>query len=145
MIDADTQQMLQHILRREGRTLLQYVHDAYPWATAARAGQQAEVQRMSRAEQEAVAGLSQYLFRRRIPPAFLGSYPASFTSFNFVSLEFLLPRLAQQQAKDTADLEKDLSKLTDPGARAQVESMLVLKKKHLAELQSLAHPPSAAG
>jgi hypothetical protein len=111
----------------------------------AMAQQQAEVQRMSRAEQEAVAGLSQYLFRRRIPPAFLGSYPAHFTSFNFVSLDWLLPRLAQQQAKDIADLEADLAKLTDPGARAQVESMLALKKKHLTELQSLAHPPSAAG
>jgi hypothetical protein len=145
MIDADTQITLQRILRREGRTLLQYIHDAYPWTTTAQAGQQPEVQRMSRAEQEAVASLSQYLFRRHIPPAFLGSYPAHFTSFNFVSLAWLLPRLAQQQAKDIADLEADFAKLTDPGARAQIESMLTLKKKHLAELQSLAQPPSAAG
>lgn len=144
MIDSATQQTLQTILRREGRTLLQYVHDSHPWATSDLAGPLGELQRISREEQDTVASLSQYLFRRRVPPAFLGSYPASFTSYNFVALDFLLPKLAQQQQKDIAALEADLAKLTDPGARAQLEPMLALKKKHLGELQSLARPKSAA-
>lgn len=144
MIDAETQLVLKRILRREAATLLQYVHDAYPWANSDRSAVQEEVQRISREEQEAVALLSQYLTRRRVPPAMFNSYPAYFTSYNFVSLDFLLPLLAKHQEKDIVGLEEDLARLTEPGIRAQVETLLAVKRKHLGELQALVRPLTAA-
>jgi hypothetical protein len=138
VIDAHSQQVLQDLLRRESRSVLTYVAEAYPWTTWAEEKTLADLQQLIAAEREAVACLGRFLVRQRIPLPYLPPYPAHFTTINFLALEFLLPRLIEQERRSIADLERDLAALKDPAAKAEVEKLLTLKRRHLPRLEELA-------
>ena len=87
-----------------------------------------------------MAELGRYLVRRRITPPALGAYPINFTSYNFVALDFLLPRLLEHQRADITALERDRVALGDPEARAQVQALLEVKRRNLGTLEALAAP-----
>jgi hypothetical protein len=78
-------------------------------------------------------------------PPYIGSYPSSFTSYGFVSMDFLVPRLVEEQRGEIAALERDLVGITDAEARAQAQQVLDLKRRHLPELEKMAaaHPVPA--
>jgi hypothetical protein len=137
MIDARTQAVLQNLLRRETLSLLQYVGEAFPWAAP---GEEAALDRLRKLvaeDRESTAALGRFLTRLRRMPPYLGTYPTSYTSLGFVSLDFLLPRLAEEQRGSVAELERDLAVITDPEARAELERMLAMKRRHLATLEEL--------
>ncbi|HTU19935.1 MAG TPA: hypothetical protein VMG10_17865 [Gemmataceae bacterium] len=138
MIDPRTQTLLQDILRRESRSVLIYVADAYPWATATETKALTTLQQLIAAEREAVACLGRFLVRQRIPLPFLPSYPAHFTTINFLALDFLLPRLLEHERHAIAELERDLLSVKEPEVRDEVERLLALKRQHLPQLEELA-------
>jgi hypothetical protein len=140
VIDPQTEAILQGIVRRESRSLLAYIGDAYPWTTAAQTAALATLQDGVRAETGAVSALGRFLVRQNLTPPFLGSYPASFTSCNFVALNYLLPRLIDEERRLIAALEADLAKIANETARASVEALLAVKKKNLAMLEGLVTP-----
>ena len=90
------------------------------------------------------ADLGRFLFRRHIPPSFTGSFPAAFTTINFLSLEHLLPRLVDTQRQAVADLERDAAAVTDADAKAELEKLLAVKRLHLSELEGLKVPHGEA-
>jgi hypothetical protein len=143
VIDPHTQAVLQEIVRRESRSLLSYMADAYPWTTVAGSRALTTLRQVIHDESEAVAELGRYLVRQKAPVPFLGSYPAGFTTCNFISLEFLLPRLLTAQQDLITVLEADLGRLPPGESRAQVEALLAVKRKDLATLQTLAVPRPA--
>ena len=61
-----------------------------------------------------------------------------FTTINYVSLVYLLPRLAQEQRKNVQALERGLPTLADAEARGLVQEILTMKRRHLAILEKLA-------
>jgi hypothetical protein len=138
VIDPHTQTLLQDILRRESRSVLMYVAEAYPWTTSMQTKALTDLQQLIAAEREAVACLGRFLVRQRIPLPYLPSYPAHFTTINFVALDFLLPRLIEHERRSIAALERDLASLKDPAARTEVEKLLALKRRHLPQLEELA-------
>ncbi len=138
MIEPREQTLLQDILRRESRSVLMYVAEAYPWTNATGTKALSALQQLIAAEREAVACLGRFLVRQRIPLPFLPSYPAHFTTINFLALDFILPRLIEHERKSIAELESDLAALKSPVARAEVEKLLDLKRKHLPQLEELA-------
>jgi hypothetical protein len=138
VIDAHSQHVLQDLLRRESRSVLIYVAEAYPWTTWAEEKTLADLQRLIAAEREAVACLGRFLVRCRIPLPYLPPYPAHFTTINFLALDYLLPRLIEQERRSIADLERDLAAIKDPAAHAEVEKLLALKRRHLPRLEELA-------
>jgi hypothetical protein len=142
MIDARSQQLLQEIVRRQGRSLLQYVNEAYPWAGLQERDALAQVKRLVEEDSTATADFVRFLARRRITPPYLGAYPMHFTNVNFLSLDHLLPMLVAQQRHDIAILESDLASVPDPDARVQIQKLLDLKHNHLQtlEVQAAAHP-----
>src|SRR5262249_22644852 len=97
-------------------------------------------------EGEATAGLARFLRKRRLTPPYLGAYPVSFTGYGFVSLEFLLPRLVEQQRRAIAELESHLGPVGDDAARAALRKVLEMKQRHLKQLEGLAagRPGAAA-
>lgn len=144
MLDASTE-TLQNILRRETRSLLQYVGEAFPWTTSREKEALASVQKMIIEERDAAAKLASFLARKRMSPTYLGPYPSNFTNVNFVTLAFLLPLLADYQKTLIADLERDLPRIADAEGAKVVQDILDLKRRHLATLQELAGPkPQAA-
>ncbi len=138
MIDAQTQALLQEVLRREGRSELMYVAEAYPWAAARGHAALDALQAVAREEAGALAALGRWMTRRRVALPYLGVFPTSFTTINFLALDYLLPRLRDRQREAVAQLERDAHAVTDPEARAQLDALLALKRRHLATLESLA-------
>ncbi|MBI1918016.1 MAG: hypothetical protein HYS12_25260 [Planctomycetes bacterium] len=138
MIDARSAQVLQEVFRRESRSVLQYVGDAFPWTTTDRTAALDRLQEILHEERDALARLGQFLYRNHIVPLVAASYPASFTALNFVSLDLILKRLIAFQEQSLAAVESDLASVKDAEARRQLESLRDVKARHLEALRSLA-------
>lgn len=138
MIDAHTTTLLQDILRRESRSVLMYVAEAYPWTNGTQTKTLAALQQLIVDEREAIANFGRFLVRRRVPLPFSPSYPSHYTTINFLALDFILPRLLEYERHSLAALERDLTEMKEPTARAETEKLLALKRRHLAQLEELA-------
>jgi hypothetical protein len=138
MIDRASQTILLDIIRREGRSLLHYVSESFPWITAEEQEALARLQAMVQEELAGTAELARFLAKNRSAPSPLGPYPMSFTNINYVSLDHLLPILVDNQARCVKDLEAGLSRISDPHARPILQRYLDMKRKHLASLEDMA-------
>src|SRR5205085_539201 len=112
------------IVRRESRSFASYIADAYPWTTAAGGPALGRLRQAFEEESEAVSALGRYLARQRVPMPFMGAYPVSFTSTNFLSLEYLVPRLIEAQKQLIAALQADLKRIEPGEPRARAEALL---------------------
>ena len=63
MIDPQTEALLRDVVQRESRSLLAYVRDAYPWATAEESQALETLRRLIQEEEQAVAALRE-LYQR---------------------------------------------------------------------------------
>lgn len=140
MIDAKTADLLQDVVRREGRSVLIYVGDAFPWATAREGEALARLRGLIRAEGKAINAVAAFLQRQRQPLTCHGSYPASFTTINFLALKYILPRLIAYERESIPVLEGDLARVGDGEARAVVEDLLAVKRGNLTALEEMAAP-----
>jgi hypothetical protein len=146
VIDPRTAAVLQDVVRRESRSLLQYVSEAFPWATSEERAALTQLQKLIDEERQSAAALGRFLVRRRADPPYLGPYPTEYTTINYVSLDHLLPLLLENERRSVTLLERDLAALTHSEARAQVEQVLAMKRRHLETLRAMAPAqPAAAG
>jgi hypothetical protein len=143
-MDSHTQTVLQDILRRESRSALLYADEAYPWTTVSEEKALASLRQIIAAERDAVTRLGQFLVRQRIPLPYLPPFPVSFTTINFLALDYLLPRLIEQERQLIAELEHDLHSLKEPAARGEVEKILAMKRRHLPQMEALVPSQSKA-
>jgi len=142
MLDTRTQTRLQEVLRRESRSFLQYVSDSFPWTTPEETDALAQLRKLIDEERAAIALFAKYLARQHIPLPYLGPYPVAFTNLNFVSLDHLLPLLADWERQAILDLEHDLQSFADANCRREMQKLLETKQQHLKTLEALAiaHP-----
>jgi hypothetical protein len=145
MIDARTQALLQDLVRRASRSMLQYVGEAYPWIPDTDGELKANVQAVIDEEEMAVEGLATFLRKKRIPIGYLGSYQQNFTNLNYVSLDYLMPRLLDWQRNWTVVLERDAALIADPEAKGEVAKLVAVAHRHLHELEKLAASHDKAG
>ncbi len=138
MIDATSQAILQSLLRREGRGLLRYVSESFPWTTPEERAALDQLQAISREEVEGTASVARFLARHRVMSGPLGPYPMSFTNINYVALDHLLPMLVEFQRQRVSELEADLGRVTDPDCRQQLQPFLELKRRHHQLLEQMA-------
>jgi hypothetical protein len=145
MTDAQTLPVLQQVVQRESRSLLQYIREAFPWTTAGDHAAWTQLQQLIDEQRQGVGALVQFLTRRLHTFPYLGSYPAGFTTVNFVALDHLLPLLVDEQRQAVTALEQALLQLSDSEARGQVQTYLEMKRRHLKNLETLApaHPEPA--
>src|SRR5437763_1875711 len=116
-------QALQAIVMRENRSILTYVGDAFPWTTVRDSNSLDRLRGLVRAETQAVADIGRLLQRQHVPPLAFGSYPASFTTINFLSLKHILPRLAAFERESIAILEREAPGVTAADAHLAVEHL----------------------
>jgi hypothetical protein len=145
MIDARAQALLGDIVRRASRSMLQYVGESYPWAGDGEAEVLTHVQAVIAEEEQAVEGLAAFLRKKRIGIPYLGSYPENFTSLNYVSLDYLLPRLLDWQRSWVGILERDAALIQDAEAKTQVDELVAVARRHLDELKKVAASHAKAG
>jgi hypothetical protein len=144
VIAAPDAARLEAAIRREGRSLLQYVSEAYPWTGSPGDGTPDQVRELAREERDALAVLTKFLARRRHTVPYLGAFPMAFTTMNFVSLDYLLPRLVEDGRRSVAALERDRAALTDADAKTELDRLTDLKRRHLKALEALTATPAAA-
>jgi hypothetical protein len=145
MIDARTQTLLQHILRRASRSLLQYASEAYPWVGQNENDVLGQVRQVIEEERQAMEALARFLRRQHIGLPYLGAYPSEFMNMNYLALDHLLPLLRDYQRQAVAELEHDRAQGSDPAARAEIDKLLNLARQHAKTLDALAaaHPEVA--
>jgi hypothetical protein len=134
--------IVQEIVERQRRTLLQFVADVYPWAGISEEPALAVLRKVIDEDQRAAIKLATLLERHHFAVPVPGPFPLSFAALFFVSLDFLLPHLIEHQKQDIAQLERDLSRIESRDTRAIVESLLETKRRHLTVLQQLASQSS---
>lgn len=143
MHSSDPSAVLQAAFRRESQSLLQYVREAFPWARSGAREPVAVVLKVSDEEAHALADLAQFLHRRHVALPYLGNSP-DYTGFNYVGVDFLLPRLVAVEREGIAHLEQDRAALAgDEAARHHVERLLEMKRRHLKQLEELMTPVPA--
>lgn len=147
MLEKRTADRLQEVLRRLGRSLLFYICESYPWASAGEGPALAELQKIDEEERAAVARLAKFLQRQRVPVLLAGSYPSSFTTMNFVSLDYLLPILVKHERETVAAVERTQLEIADAEAAPEMVRIVDMVRNHLQRLEKLAaeHPVAAAG
>jgi hypothetical protein len=133
-MDAALEARLQDLIRAEGRSLLQYVSESFPWTKAPDQTVRDQVLSFARADADALARLSRHLAKERVRLPHPGSYPMSFTTVNFVSLDYLLPRLIEEQRARVAAVERLCNALPEGPVKNLVGELLVLKRQHLSQL-----------
>jgi hypothetical protein len=145
VISAPDAARLEAAIRREGRSLLQYISEAYPWTKSAGDTTPERVRDLAREERDGLGALTKFLARRRHTVPYLGAFPMAFTTMNFVSLDYLLPRLAEDGRRSVDALQRDQAALADADAKAELGRFLDLKRRHLKALEALpAAAPAAA-
>ena len=132
--------VVQEIIRREGRSFLQYIGDTFPWVADEDRAAFVRLKQIIAGQQQGIGDLSRFLTRRRAEAPYLGSYLQSFTTWNFVSVKALLPRLVADVRRGVDALAADMARVSDPEARALVEHYLALKKRHLQTLEGMMVP-----
>jgi hypothetical protein len=137
MIDAQSKRVLLDLVRRESRSLLQYVSESFPWITAQEQEFPARLQKLVHEERDGVAAMARDLTRLRISPAPLGPYPMTFTNINYMSLDHLLPLLIENQRRRITELETEIKPVSDPDSRRLSESYLDMKRRHLKALEEM--------
>ena len=141
-----TPTILQAVVRRESRSLLLYIGDSFPWTTDEHASDLGRLRHLVKREANAISAVGKYHVRQRITPPFAGSYPASFTSCNFIDIAYLLPRLMKAQELLIADLTADIARVHEVDAKKQLEALFTVKQATLAGLAALlsSHTPTAS-
>lgn len=141
MIDAASRAILLNIIRGEGRSLLQYVGESFPWTKAEEKAALDRLQGIVEEERDAVARLIRFLVRQRIVgTAPLGPYPMEFTNINYISLDHLLPLLLDSQRQRAQALDTQLKTISDPETWQQVADYVAVIRGHLTALEELAQP-----
>jgi hypothetical protein len=136
-MDPQTQTLLQEVLRRESRSLLQYLAESYPWTTEDKHAVVDRLQHLCAEERDAAGRIARYLTRHHVPLPYLGSYPMDFTTINFIGVDYALSRLLKATHLEIAMLEMELNQVSDSEARELLEDLLAMKQNHLEELQKL--------
>ena len=81
-----------------GRSLLQYVGEAWPWTGYSDADERQKISELVDRQKVQIARLADFLARRHWTIDF-GSYPTEYTDLHYVALDYLLRELiANQQA-----------------------------------------------
>jgi hypothetical protein len=132
-------EFLPELVRRESRTFLQYVRESYPWAKGpGEIKLRDQIARMADEEGEHIAKLGRLVLKRRHPFAGPDPYPTSFTNSNFLDTYALVPKLLDAERQSLEALEREHAACADDELRAMLASYRDLKRRHVAELESLA-------
>lgn len=138
-MQASPTDFMHALIRKEARSLLQYIGESYPWASHERMDALESLLHIAKHEAHQIDRLARWCIKNKLGNPPLGAYPQSFMGINFSSLEFLLPLLINDHKKRIADLEWSL--LSAPAdAHGLIKDLVGAKKKHLEKLQSFLVP-----
>jgi len=137
MIEQSSKKRLQDLFRRENRSFLQYVNQATPWSSPGDRGLVEKLRSLGDEEVEALTELAEWMDAKRIPLPYLGAFSTTFTNYNFVAIRKLMKPLIAEQRRELADLEADVAAITDTGAKATLQKILDLNRRHVRDFEQM--------
>jgi hypothetical protein len=137
MPDVLPNRTLNEILILVYRSLLQYTVESWPWTDADGSDERQAIDEMAREQQAGIAEIAEMLDRRQVTVDF-GTYP-DWSELHFVSLDFFLGRLIDDESKLIAAIERAQPELQgDAEGAAAAASLLAAEWRHLERLRSMA-------
>jgi hypothetical protein len=142
MADQNNIDLLNRLVARVYRCLLQYTVECWPWTTSSESSdekspEQKTIEEMAARQQEFVARLADLLSRRGVVPDF-GNYPDN-SELHYVALDYLIGKLIADEERLVAELESSREAFrNDPPAATLIVELLAAEKENLARLRDLA-------
>jgi hypothetical protein len=142
MADQNHSDLLNRLLVRIYRGVMQYAVECWPWSAAADANgveppEQRAIEKMAARQQQFIGRLVGLLSKRRAAVDF-GVYPDN-SELHYVSLDYMIGKLIADEERLVAELESAQKGLQgDPEAAKLVAELLAAEKQHLAQLRDLA-------
>jgi hypothetical protein len=124
------------ILRREGRSLMQYLREVPPWVSPTEQNAQARLHEAAQAEMNQLEAIGLMYQKHFHETAHMGGYP-DFTPFNDMALHYLLPQVIREQQDLLAGLERDRAAVQEADIGAAIDELITMKRRHVSELESL--------
>jgi hypothetical protein len=144
-MDAGSLTLMHRLISMGATSLLQYASESFPWSADPAHAAVLRVREMAGAEKAEVIRLTRYLQKKRISQPPRASYPSHFTTINFCSLDYLLPKLIAEHESQVAELESKLRLTEDEEIGKFAQAYLDMKRDHLQALRGLAAAKPTAG
>jgi len=147
MADLNSNDVLNRVLARLNRSLMQYAVDCWPWSratdtSAIETPEQKFIEQMTVRQRDFVARLVELIMRRGDVVDF-GSFPDN-SELHYVALDYLLGKLIADEQDLVALLKSALSALHhDPEAVGTVSELLAAETQNVTRLQELLRSVSA--
>ncbi len=141
MADLNSSDVLNRVLARLNRSLLQYAVDCWPWSTAtdtatAATPEQKSVEEMTLRQQQFVARLVDLIVRRDDVVDF-GSFPDN-SELHYVSLDYLVGKLLIDEQELVGELQAALSALdADVEGRTLIAEIVAAEHENIERLREL--------
>jgi hypothetical protein len=142
-MDAASFSLLSRLIEMGTCSLLQYTCELVPYTPPGMQAVRAQVFAMADEERAEVARFTRYLQKQHMRLKTPASYPSHFTTMNFCSLDFLLPKLRVEHEKEIAEIASRLPAIANEEVGKMAQAYLDMKRRHLASL-SEALPKAAA-
>ena len=136
-MDAASLSLLARLIEMGSTSLLQYVCESVPYTPPKFQPAYHKVVAMAHEERAEVARFTRFLQKKHIRMKAPESYPSHFTTMNYCSFDFLLPRLSIEHEKEVAEIEKRLPAAIDADALSMAQAYLDMKRQHLRSLREL--------
>ncbi len=149
MADSNASDVLNGVLGRLNRSLMQYAVDCWPWSQATDTAaletpEQKSIEQMTLRQQQFVADLVDLIMQRG-GAVDLGTFD-DHSELHYVALDYLLGKLIADEQELVAELQSALSSLdSDIEARTLVAEILASEHENVARLGELSRSASAAG
>jgi hypothetical protein len=140
-MDAGSLSLLHRLASMGAYSLLQYVGQSFPWSGDKSLLMRTHILTMAGEERDAAARLVRILQKKHVLLRVKGGFPSHYTSGNFVSIDYLLPKLIAEHEKEVAEIERALPKADDEEARALAQGYLDMKRRHLDALRGSSPSP----
>lgn len=147
MADSNSSDVLNRVLARLYRSLMQYAVDCWPWSrttdtVGSESPEQQTIEKMTLRQQEFVARLVDLITRRGDVVDF-GSFPDN-SELHYVSIDYLLGKLIADEQDLVAGLQAALPTLqNDAEATALVSELLATETQNVSRLRELNRSASA--
>ena len=136
MAAPSSNQALNRLVIEIGRSLLQYLGEAWPWTDESNAPVREKIDELVGRQSEQVGLLCAMLSERNWPIDF-GTYPTEYTDLQFLSLDFLLKQTLQN-AERLDDVIAGIASSASQDDAAILNEVLASQREIVAELRELA-------
>jgi hypothetical protein len=131
---------LNRLLTRFQYSLASYLGYTSPWTHPGNARLLEAVRQITADHQVHVRRIGELILQRRGRIEH-GQFPARFTAYNDLALDYLARRLVEHERELIAEVARSVARLgDDPEARRLVEAILAVERQHLRTLTELVSP-----